>query len=424
MPDPVTRLNAALEGRYAIERELGEGGMASICAEADPVGQLSAPPGPARTMPYSQALRLSMILILAACGDSPNEPTDGDHGEEIPVDWAEVTLAGGGFFDFACGLAESGSAYCWGDNSFGQLGNDQVSASGVPRAVLGGLTLRDIDTGARHTCGLDHFGLAYCWGASSIEESNSNNGPKTPLSVPGGITFASITASNFMTCGLTADGSAFCWSGAGASPVPVPGDHRFSSLSTGAHFRCGVTLEGVAMCWGLNDVFQFGDGTGEDSEEPIEVVGDIEFESVAAGSRFTCGIEVGGVVHCWGSISQWGQISEPIAGGQTPAPVSTPERFVRVTVGNAHACGLTAEGRAFCWGDHFWGQLGDGTSVGGRNTPAAVAGSHTFVTLEAGGNNTCGRRTILPAAWSLGSRQYFSSTTGSQAWWGSKISRA
>jgi len=25
MPDPITRLNAALEGRYRIERELGEG---------------------------------------------------------------------------------------------------------------------------------------------------------------------------------------------------------------------------------------------------------------------------------------------------------------------------------------------------------------------------------------------------------------
>ncbi len=28
--DSVTRLNAALEGRYAIERELGEGGMATV----------------------------------------------------------------------------------------------------------------------------------------------------------------------------------------------------------------------------------------------------------------------------------------------------------------------------------------------------------------------------------------------------------
>ena len=30
MSDPVTRLNAALEGRHAIERELDEGGMATV----------------------------------------------------------------------------------------------------------------------------------------------------------------------------------------------------------------------------------------------------------------------------------------------------------------------------------------------------------------------------------------------------------
>ena len=35
MSDAVTRLNAALEGRYAMERELGEGGMATVYLAAD-----------------------------------------------------------------------------------------------------------------------------------------------------------------------------------------------------------------------------------------------------------------------------------------------------------------------------------------------------------------------------------------------------
>ncbi len=33
MTDPVARLNAALEGRYAIERELGEGGVTLTTTE-------------------------------------------------------------------------------------------------------------------------------------------------------------------------------------------------------------------------------------------------------------------------------------------------------------------------------------------------------------------------------------------------------
>ena len=35
MSDPITRLNAALEGRYAIEREVGEGGMPTVYLAED-----------------------------------------------------------------------------------------------------------------------------------------------------------------------------------------------------------------------------------------------------------------------------------------------------------------------------------------------------------------------------------------------------
>ncbi len=51
MSDPVTRLNAALDGRYAIERELGEGGMAgeTLRDRIDREKQLTGREGPVRT---------------------------------------------------------------------------------------------------------------------------------------------------------------------------------------------------------------------------------------------------------------------------------------------------------------------------------------------------------------------------------------
>ena len=36
--DPITRLNAALEGRYRVERELGEGGMATVYLAEEAIG--------------------------------------------------------------------------------------------------------------------------------------------------------------------------------------------------------------------------------------------------------------------------------------------------------------------------------------------------------------------------------------------------
>ena len=63
--DPISNLQAALEGRYAIERELGEGGMAMSCT-VRPHDGASAPELQSGTMRSLPSLLL--VLLLSSCG--------------------------------------------------------------------------------------------------------------------------------------------------------------------------------------------------------------------------------------------------------------------------------------------------------------------------------------------------------------------
>ena len=60
MSEAVTRLNAALSGRYAIERELGEGGMATAYLAKDP----NVEPGPVRSTQRSGPMELKASQFL------------------------------------------------------------------------------------------------------------------------------------------------------------------------------------------------------------------------------------------------------------------------------------------------------------------------------------------------------------------------
>lgn len=82
---------------------------------------------------------------------------------QLPVNAVSV-VAGGAH---TCALTAAGDAWCWGDNSHGQLGRDTIGGSSqTPALVVGGLKFASISTGGAHTCGvtLDH--VIYCWGAN------------------------------------------------------------------------------------------------------------------------------------------------------------------------------------------------------------------------------------------------------------------
>src|SRR6266550_1780315 len=64
----------------------------------------------------------------------------------------------------ACAVTPGGAAYCWGDNTWGELGDGTTTLHTRPVAVAGGLTFADVSAGSDYTCGLTTPGAAYCWG--------------------------------------------------------------------------------------------------------------------------------------------------------------------------------------------------------------------------------------------------------------------
>jgi alpha-tubulin suppressor-like RCC1 family protein len=88
-------------------------------------------------------------------------------------------------------------------------------------------------------------------------------------------------------------------------------------------------------------------------------------------------------------------------------PISTPTSMARVrietvsmgliTAGQNHSCGITGSGAAWCWGANFLGQLGEGGAVTFSDEPVAVAGGHSFASLDAGAYFTCGVTTSSAA---------------------------
>ena len=62
-----------------------------------------------------------------------------------------------------CAIKANGSLYCWGENTWGNLGTGNLVHARVPTQVLGGKTWVSVECGYRSTCAIDSGGWLFCW---------------------------------------------------------------------------------------------------------------------------------------------------------------------------------------------------------------------------------------------------------------------
>jgi alpha-tubulin suppressor-like RCC1 family protein len=179
------------------------------------------------------------------------------------------------------------AAYCWGRNDSGQLGTGIAALIGLePAVVRGAVRFQQVSAGAGHTCGVSRDGTAYCWGSNEYGELGDGSvfrdglvGSSAPS--PARIeTVSQISAGVSYTCAVrAATANVSCWGrgllgqlGIGETrdhyiPQPVhlqptiqhTGElFTLTQLATGGSTHvCGIA-EGSLYCWGTGRSGQLG----------------------------------------------------------------------------------------------------------------------------------------------------------------------
>jgi alpha-tubulin suppressor-like RCC1 family protein len=262
--------------------------------------------------------------------------------------YAFASLTAGGHH--ACGLTSGGAAWCWGAGASGQLGGGTTTGSAVPVPVSGGRVFAALSAGAYHTCGIaTGSGTLYCWGDNSYGQIGDSTTVTRTVPFPVWGNVIRVSAGYWHTCAVASAGVASCWGSGGAgqlgtgstadqrSPAPVAGGHVFVAIAAGLIHSCGVDASGAAWCWGVNSWGQLGNAntTTVPAPTPAAVSGGLSFTSISAGlytysdetinsgtAAHTCGITIAGITYCWG-VNNIGQVGD----GQTGfSPVVTPTK--------------------------------------------------------------------------------------------------
>lgn len=365
-----------------------------------------------------------VLLALAASACS------GDIGPDTPV-FRSVSAGDG----FSCALASDGSAWCWGNGTFGQLGTGTTGVSVTPSRVAGSQRFVQITSGNSHACALDESGLAWCWGLNDFRElgtrtANCNNNLQflscshRPVPVDGSRRFTKIAAAGYYTCGLDPDGAAWCWgwsnygqvgSGAGGevfvAPTRVLGGHSFVALALDAFHACGLTGAGSLYCWGSNRAGELGAATGDSctptagatapcSPAPVAAARGLAGVEASLGASHTCLLTAEGAAWCWGS-NAFGALGSPgSSGGFEPVPVAGGRLYRSISAGRDHNCAIASDYGLYCWGSNAYGESGPAATATcqGREgpvlcepVPVRLHGAPRFVELSAGASHSCGR---------------------------------
>ncbi|MGW6918242.1 RCC1 domain-containing protein [Kitasatospora sp. NPDC054939] len=278
----------------------------------------------------------------------------------------------------------TGTAFAWGDNHFGQLGDGTTAGfSTVPGRVCATAPctgpLQDVvsvATSGGHSLALRTDGTVVAWGDNFHGQLGD------------GTTVQRNTPVRVCDVGQSAPCTSFLG--------------NVVALSTGGLHNLALKADGTVVAWGFNVFGELGNGTPTSPDVTIPVTVCAPFNcalpldgivAVAAGGAHSTALKSDGTVLTWGA-NYVGQLGDgtttdrntPVfacAPGETAPCSDRLDGITSLAAGGQHSLALHTDGTVVAWGDNFRGQLGDGTTTL-STTPALVCDIGTCATQLSG----------------------------------------
>ena len=319
--------------------------------------------------------------------------------------------------DYCVPIVYSNTIWGWGRNVCGQLGDNTTTGKSSPISVIGGFTdWCQVSAGVTSVAAVRSNGTAWAWGYNCVGGLGDNTtvNKSSPVSVVGGFTdWCQISMGCLHTFAVRSNGTAWAWGDGGqgrlgdntsankSSPVSVVGGFTdWSKVAASFAGGAGLRQNGTIWSWGQNTYGQLGDNTTVSKSSPVSVVGGFtDWCQVSASGKGnsdqhrSVAIRSNGTAWAWGN-NRSGQLGDGTTTNRS-SPVSVVGGFTdwcQIEAGPNQVVAVRTTGTAWAWGYNVFGQLGDNTTSN-KNSPVQVVGGFTnWCQLSGGRYNSTGVR--------------------------------
>ena len=270
------------------------------------------------------------------------------------------------------------SLYAWGDNTDGQLGQNNVTDRSSP-VQIPGTTWSKLGSSSTSyaTCwGIKSDGTMWGWGDNGSGYGLVGNSSSTPVS----------------------------------SPIQLPGT-TWKSVYGGRNLALATKTDGTLWNWGSNPEGGLGQNNRTQYSSPKQVGSDTDwagtYASIAVGGGSQGGIKTDGTLWLWGENYK-GLLGQNEAPAHRSSPCQVPGTTWRdITIGAQASFATKTDGTMWSWGYNIYGALGHNnrtnysspTQVGTDTTWSSV-GDNSYNGYSAWALKTDG------TLWAMGNNEY------------------